>query len=685
MGVRLAAAVVTTCLCGSSSDLSAEARRAKAEALPAKEATAFAQTAAPNLTRQQRELLSAIVTAVDAAAGQPEAADLTWQHHIMRASDGSHYVAFSAEPAAPLPPGPVLLYLRLATAAPDGTRRLAERSPIKEWLAGRRTDPRLLPKSGIAIGDMPIMGPTGNMTVRQPTSTGSNELKLMALERERARQEQEERNKTKRSELEGLEAARRDSLPFEDFDLASHSRNPEGDRIVTRAFTAGPGDYDLFLAWADPSASKPAATVRVVRKHITLEPARTVGLITSGVILADSVSVRPVPYSPAEQGSHPYSIGPMEIVPARSSRYSRDDNLSLALQVINAQSTDAGMPDITVNFRIVKVAGERESAVASLKPQSYNAATLPPNFNLRLGHPLFAAVTAPLATLTRGEYRLKIAVNDRIANTVANTETGFTIIGTPPSLLAEAPPLGTPFAREVVFEPSLLTSLVDALTPASPSPALARALAIAKSERPADLLVEEPVPAAEAGIRTALTGLALFSIGDASAAPQFQRALQQNSPVAPTQFLLGAARAMQSRDPDAIAAWQAAIAAGGAPAITPLLLAEALLRRNDPQRAAEAMAGAPPGGASIRVISAAHIASRREADAIAMLEQHLSSQPEDQAARWLLLHARYALFARSGKPMAGAEAERFGAQARLYIDAKGANAVLAQEWLKSIS
>jgi hypothetical protein len=142
---------------------------------------------------------------------------------------------------------------------------------------------------------------------------------------------------------------------------------------------------------------------------------------------------------------------------------------------------------------------------------------------------------------------------------------------------------------------------------------------------------------------------------------------------------------MQSRDPDAIAAWQAAIAAGGAPSITPQLLAEALLRRNDPQRAAEAMAGAPPGAASVRVISAAHIASRREADAIALLEQHLSSQPGDQAARWLLLHARYAQFARSGKPLAGIEAERFSAEARIYIDAKAANAALAEEWLKSIS
>ena len=146
------------------------------------------------------------------------------------------------------------------------------------------------------------------------------------------------------------------------------------------------------------------------------------------------------------------------------------------------------MPDIVVNFRIVRLNGERESAVASLKPQSYNATTLPADFNAKLGHPIFAAVSAPLATLNRGEYRLRIAVNDRIANTFANTETAFSVVGTPASLLAEAPPLGRPFRREAVFEAGVLGPLVDALTPSSPSPALSRALAVAKNGKPADLL-----------------------------------------------------------------------------------------------------------------------------------------------------------------------------------------------------
>src|SRR5687768_16294156 len=113
---RLAAWIVCICLCAQD---------------------AHAQSAS-NPSREQRELVHAVVLAVDAATSQSETLDATWQTHVMRASDGSHYLAFTAQPAAgmPLPAGPALLYVRLAHAAPS---RLGERSQIREWLAGNRT------------------------------------------------------------------------------------------------------------------------------------------------------------------------------------------------------------------------------------------------------------------------------------------------------------------------------------------------------------------------------------------------------------------------------------------------------------------------------------------------------------------------------------------------------------------
>jgi hypothetical protein len=172
------------------------------------------------------------------------------------------------------------LYLRLATATPAGAQQIAERSPIKEWLAGSRTGSSPAAEDRHRHRRDADHGADRQHDGAPTTTTGSNELRLMEKEREQARQDKEQRDKQRRNELEGKEASARNTVPFEDFDLASRSTRSDGRRIITRAFTAGPGDYDLFLAWADPSSSKPAATVQVVRKSITLEPARTIGLIT---------------------------------------------------------------------------------------------------------------------------------------------------------------------------------------------------------------------------------------------------------------------------------------------------------------------------------------------------------------------------------------------------------------------
>ena len=81
-------------------------------------------------------------------------------------------------------------------------------------------------------------------------------MSLMAMERARAKQEKEDRDRERKAELEGTEKANRNVLPFEDFEIAT---TPNG-HAIERALTAGPGDYVLYVAWADPSA-KPTASL----------------------------------------------------------------------------------------------------------------------------------------------------------------------------------------------------------------------------------------------------------------------------------------------------------------------------------------------------------------------------------------------------------------------------------------
>ena len=628
----------------------------------------------PALTKPQRELLKAIVTAVGQAATQPDSTDVRWPMHLMRASDGSHYVAFSVSPAEPLP-ATVMLYVRLATAPPASTQTVSERSPVEEWLTGKRSDPMLRPQTGIVAGEMPMYG-AGGIAVRGSTpTTGSNDMSLMAMERARARQAKEDSDRQRRAELEGLEKTSRNILPFEDFEIATA---PNG-RAIERALTAGPGDYVLYVAWADPSA-KPTAPVRVAKKTIHLPPASTTELMLSTVIVADRVGVREQPYSPSEQRAHPYTIGATDITPAQDNIFTKSERLSVAFQVINAKPSEIGKPDITVNFRIVKPLPDREQVVATLTPQKYDQASMPADFDLRLGHPIFAAVAAPLATLPRGNYKLQILVTDRLAGSTANGEAAFSVAGTPASLLAEAPDLGRAFLAKDAIASPILTAVLEQLRPASPSPALGRAFVQAQQGQFAELLREEPVTGNEQGVRTALTALAYFSIGDASSsAIQFQHALQQNAPAGPTQFLLGAALALQKRDADAIAAWQAAITGGLPTSLVSPFLVDAFLRRGDPAQA-DALLGSstPSEPKGIRTKAAVLIASGRERDAIALLQTQLAQHPDDIEAEWLLLHAMFATLVKSPT----ADRAEFTRLAGAYGAKQAPNAALAAEWVK---
>ena len=185
--------------------------------------------------------------------------------------------------------------------------------------------------------------------------------------------------------------------------------------------------------------------------------------------------------------------------------------------------------------------------------------------------------------------------------------------------------------------PTCCRPIVDALTPPSPSPALARALAIAKSgqaRRSARRRTGAAARKRASGPRS--PGWRCSRVGDRSAAVQFQRALDQKARRPGRRSSCSAPRApLQSRDPDAIAAWQAAIDRGRR---------RPRSRRSAARRAtcgatiyASARRGARGSrqrratAAWTRAVAAVRTSpTRREADAIAMLDAHLAAHPDDQ-------------------------------------------------------
>lgn len=647
----------------------------------------FAQpAAAPALTRAERAALQALVAAADRGAPLLDIPEADWPLHLLRASDGSHYVAFSLHAGADITTTrPVVLYVRLATRRAARSNAPPERSGVASWLAGQSPAP-VLARRGIAIGDMPTFGP-GGIAVRGPGP--SQGLQLLELERERARQRREAQEQERKAALEGAETTRhpRPLLPFEDFDLGAVAEfDASGTPVLRRSLAAGPGDYELTVAWVDPTAPDPSTAARVARRTLVLAPASSTALTLSTVIVADHVSVREKPVAAVDQTAHPYSIGATEIVPARDHTLTTDERLALVVQVINARGSAAGKPDIVIGFRVLRRDGAAEALLGTLAPQVYNDQTLPADFDTARGHPIFAAVAVPLQTFKRGKYRIEIAAEDRLAGAVARADTTFTVIATPAALLRDAPALVRPFQREDLLELPIINEITTRLRPPTPSAAMLAALAVARERRFVELVREDGGAPDEAGARTALRTLALYALGDSpgTLVAPLRLAQEQAAHPAGAGILAGGLRALEGNDREALAAWDAALDAGGSRPILAPLMMNAWLRLGEPGRAvALGRAALTPGAdpALARRLAAALVADRRHAEAVKTLDRHLALDPADSDAQWLLLHALFAEFATAAPAAADTAAQtRFGEIAARYIAANGRHAALAREW-----
>ena len=216
-----------------------------AAAIPA---LAQAPPEAPKLSRQQRAALQAVVRAMDTGAAIEDIEDGAWPVHLLRTSDGAHYVAFSVASAHLQAGRPLVVYVRLATRQDIRATPIAERSLVAEWLAGQLPAPPLNQK-GIAFGEMPTYG-AGAIAARGP---GPQSLQLLELERVRARERREAEERQRKDALEGTGAARgpRPPLPFEDFDLSAVV--PRHGRRCSAAAVSRPVPATTTSSWAGPT------------------------------------------------------------------------------------------------------------------------------------------------------------------------------------------------------------------------------------------------------------------------------------------------------------------------------------------------------------------------------------------------------------------------------------------------
>jgi hypothetical protein len=215
--------------------------------------------------------------------------------------------------------------------------------------------------------------------------------------------------------------------PFEDAAVFDH---PIGDRI-SRAFTAPPGEYDVYVALMEkPTAPLSQPRTVVVKQAVTVPDLESALSVSSIIVIEKSESEprsRRLDYE--EQLDHPYSLWGSRLTPALRSTFRRRERLSVVFVIYNASEAADDKPDIEVHYNFYRVTTEGEIFFINTRPELFNSHTLPKRFSLRGGDLIIAGQNMSLAGFPDGDYRLVIGVTDKTNGQWVTRDVKLRVIG----------------------------------------------------------------------------------------------------------------------------------------------------------------------------------------------------------------------------------------------------------------
>lgn len=320
--------------------------------------------------KAQQQEIQTLLKVVDAVSSgqQPAPGDfqVTWQNHFLKAQEGKTYVPFTVKiDPAQVPSGPVAVYMRV-----------------------------------LQRGGAPV------------TTTDDGKAK--------------DQDKDKKGKTE---------FPFEDVHFVVLKAPGSGQPLeLSRAFAVKGGDYDVYLAIKQRSPEKPeknapAPKMTVLKQPVTVPDFWTNELTTSSMIVADRVEPLTAPLTPEQQVERPYAFGTTQIVPASDLKFTKKEELSIVFMVYNPAIDGTNKkPDVLVEYNFHQKTGDAEKFFNKTSPQNFNAQTLPPQFDMALGHQLVAGQSVPLGSFPEGDYRLEIKITDKAAGKTVTRDVNFAVL-----------------------------------------------------------------------------------------------------------------------------------------------------------------------------------------------------------------------------------------------------------------
>ena len=207
----------------------------------------------------------------------------------------------------------------------------------------------------------------------------------------------------------------------------------ESDGVVriSRAFTVPGGTYDVYVAIRDSAGEDgdrdDDPTVLLLREEVEVPDFWTPELQISTILIAEAIEPLTAQLTPEQQLARPYALGPFEIVPKFELNFGRDEQFAPLFFVYNAGVQDGAKPNVTVEFDFHQQTGDGEEFFNRTSPQEFNGQTLPPDFDLTIGHQIVAGQQIPLSIFPVGDYRLEIKVTDNTSGAVVTHNVAFSV------------------------------------------------------------------------------------------------------------------------------------------------------------------------------------------------------------------------------------------------------------------
>ncbi len=202
---------------------------------------------------------------------------------------------------------------------------------------------------------------------------------------------------------------------------------------LSRAIALKPGEYEAFITIKEKGTEKqeknaPPAKIGLLRKELSIPDFNVPELTTSSVLVANAIEVLNAPLPAAQQEMNPYVFGPMKIGLSPDGKFSKSGELNLVFWIYGAGAAAAGKPDVQIDYAFHQKLAEGEKYFNRTQPQTLNAQSLPPEFDVAAGHQLPGTLTVPLASFPSGDYRLEIKVTDKTTGKTVVQNVTFTVL-----------------------------------------------------------------------------------------------------------------------------------------------------------------------------------------------------------------------------------------------------------------